>query len=133
MDGYRRGGHVKYSLKIHLIFVTKYRRKLFYRKLKEDVKQYLCDVAIRQNCSIIKMETDIDHVHVLLEYAPSQSVSDIAGFLKQYSAYKMWRKYKVVLLRYYWKRNALWSDGYFVSSIGQMSQATIETYIQNQG
>ena len=118
MDDYRRDGNVKHSLKAHLIFVTKYRKKLFYHRLKEDVKRYLCEAADRQNCFVIKMETDIDHVHILFEYNPSQNVSDIAGFLKQYSTYKMWCKYNAFLQICYWKRNVLWSDGYFVSSIG---------------
>lgn len=133
MDDYGRAGHVKYSMKLHLIFVTKYRKQLFYRQMKEDVKQYLYDAATRQGCSIIKMETDVDHVHILLGYNPSQKVSEIAGYLKQYSTHKMWCRHGRILQRHYWKRKALWSDGYFVSSIGQASQATVEAYIQNQG
>lgn len=134
MDDYKRAGHAKYSLKAHLIFVTKYRKKLFsHPKRKEDVKQFLYEEAMRNGYTIIQMETDKDHVHILLEYKPDVSVSVIVRQLKQYSTYKMWQHHKKWLSYMYWKKKVLWSDGYFACSIGQVSQTTIENYIQNQG
>lgn len=56
MDGYDRGGHTKYSLKAHLIFVTKYRKHIFTRKMHaECVKQFLYDAAKQYGCQIIQM------------------------------------------------------------------------------
>ena len=134
MDDYSRSGHTKYSLKIHVILVTKYRKQIFEDRIrKEDVKHFLYEAALRNGCSIIQMEADKDHVHILLEYTPDMKVSDIAKALKQYSAYQMWRRHKAYLSKQYWKRQVLWSDGYFGCSIGQVSQQTIEKYIQNQG
>lgn len=134
MDGYNRGGHTKYSMKVHIIFVTKYRKKLF--KTDEqiaEVKQFVHDEAKKYGYIIIQMETDKDHIHILLEYSPKVSVSDIVKQLKQYSTYQMWKFHKSYLTTQYWKRHILWSDGYFVCSIGQISQEIIEKYIQNQG
>ena len=134
MDGYKRGGHSKYSMKAHMIFVTKYRKKLFgSNELKSDIKQHLYDAAKRYGYAIIQMETDKDHVHILLEYSPAVSVSNIVKQLKQYSTYQMWQQHRKYLSTYYWKCNILWSDGYFACSIGQVSQKIIEKYIQNQG
>ena len=79
------------------------------------------------------METDKDHVHILLEYSPKISVSDIVRQLKQYSTYQMWNYHKEYLSNQYWKNKILWSDGYFACSIGQVSQEIIKKYIQNQG
>ena len=122
MDGYSRGGHSKYNMKVHIIFVTKYRKKIFKSdKRADDVKQFLYDAARKCKYDIIQMETDKDHVHILLEYSPKVSVSDIVKQLKQYSTYQMW------------KHQILWSDGYFACSIGQVSQEIIEMYVQNQG
>lgn len=91
MDGYRRGGHSKYSLKVHLIFVTKYRKKLFQSgRRADDVKQYLYDAAKKQGYTILQMETDKDHVYILLEYSPKVSVSEIVKQLKQDSTHQMW-------------------------------------------
>ena len=134
MDGYSCGGHSKYNMKVHVIFVTKYRKKLFVsNKRADDVKQFLYDVAKKYGYAIIQMETDKDHVHILLEYSPKVSVSDIVRQLKQYSTYQMWEHHEKCLSKQYWKRQILWSDGYFACSIGQVSQEIIERYIQNQG
>lgn len=133
MDEYTRGGHTKYSLMVHLIFVTKYRKELFFKDLEEDVKQFLFDACNLYGYSIIQMETDKDHVHILLRYGTSDSIANIAKRLKQYSTNKMWEYHNDVLEKLYWKRRSIWSDGYFACSIGQVSQATIEKYIQNQG
>ena len=134
MDGYSRGGHSKYGMKVHIIFVTKYRKKLFMSsKRADDVKQFLYDVAKKYGYTVIQMKTDKDHVHILLEYSPKVSVSDIVRQLKQYSTYQMWKHHEEYLSKQYWKHRILWSDGYFACSIGQVSQEIIERYIQNQG
>ena len=134
MDDYSRGGHTKYSLKVHIIFVTKYRKELFKSDIcSDDVKQFLYDAAKKYGYTIIQMETDKGHVHILLEYSPKVSVSDIVKQLKQYSTYQMWKRHEKYLSKQYWKHQILWSDGYFACSIGQVSQEIIERYIQNQG
>lgn len=134
MDGYCRGGHTKYSMKVHLIFVTKYRRKVFRSVRQADtVKQFLYGAARGQDYKILQLETDQDHVHILLEYSPKAAVSDIVKNLKQCSTYQMWKHYPEQLAKQYWKKQILWSDGYFACSIGQVSQKTIEEYIRNQG
>lgn len=134
MDGYNRGGHSKYSMKVHLIFVTKYRKKIFMSDRRaDDVKQFLYDSSRKYGYRIIQMETDKDHVHILLEYNPKVSVSDIVRMLKQYSTYQMWNYHCEYLSMQYWKHRILWSDGYFACSIGQVSQEIIEKYIQSQG
>ena len=71
MSSYCKGGHSKYTLTVHLIFVTKYRKKLFkYKMIDDDVKQFLYEISSKHNYKIIQMETDKDHVHILLEYDP---------------------------------------------------------------
>jgi putative transposase len=134
MDNYSRGGHSKYSIKVHIIFVTKYRKKLFeLSKRADDIKQFLYEVAKQCGYTISQMETDKDHIHMLLEYSPKVSVSTIVKQLKQYSTYQMWQYHGSYLSKQYWKHQTLWSDGYFACSIGQVSQEIIEKYIQNQG
>ena len=134
MDDYKRGGHSKYSMKVHLIFVTKYRKQIFRSDARaDDAKQFLYDAAEKCSCRIIQMETDMDHAHILIEYSPKVAVSDIVRQLKQHSTHQMWRCHQEYLTKCYWRRKILWSDGYFACSIGQVSQATIERYIQDQG
>lgn len=121
-------------MKVHIIYVTKYRKKLFESdKRADDVKQFLYDATKKYEYTMIQMEADKDHVHILLEYSPKVSVSDIVKQLKQYSTYQMWKHHEEYLSKQYWKHPILWSDGYFACSIGQVSQEIIEKYIQNQG
>ena len=99
MSNYCRGGHSKYSLKVHLIFVTKYRKKIFnYKNIDEDVKQFFYDVSIKYHYKIIQMETDKDHIHILLEYNPNDKISEIVKYLKQYTTYMIWNKYPLLFL-----------------------------------
>ena len=133
MDGYDRGGHTKYSLTVHMIFVTKYRKQLFFGETNNNVKQFLYDAANAIGIRIIIMETDKDPVHILIRYKSDMSVAYMASQLKQRSTYSMWQHHRELLKHNYWKHQVLWSDGYFACSIGQVSQKTIENYIQNQG
>lgn len=133
MDGYSRGGHTKYSMMVHLIFVTKYRKQILYGDMADDVKQLLFESAQKHGYRIIQMETDKDHVHLLVGYSVNTSVSEMAKNLKQYSTYGLWKRHEKYLRHHYWERRFLWSDGYFACSIGQVSQKTIEMYIANQG
>jgi len=118
---------------VHLIFVTKYRKKLLIGSFRKDIKQYLYDACTTHHWYIKRMETDKDHVHMLIQYNPSDSITRIVSTLKQYSTYWAWKRYETMLREHYWKEKTLWSDGYFAASIGQISQATIEHYIENQG
>lgn len=121
-------------MKVHLILVTKYRKKISRSyKRADDVKQSLYDAVKKYGYKIIQIETDKDHVHILLEYSPKVSVADIVKQLKQYSTYQMWKYHEEYLSKQYWKHKILWSDGYFACRIGQVSQEIIERYIQNQG
>lgn len=134
MDDYNRGGHSKYSVKAHFVFVTKYRKKIFKHGLmNNDIKRFLHEASKKYGYNIIQMETDEDHVHILLDYHPSVSISNIVRQFKQYSTHQMWCSHREYLSSQYWKNRVLWSDGYFVCSIGQVSQNIIERYIQAQG
>lgn len=93
MDNYTRGGHTKYSLMIHLIFVTKYRKQIFFGNIDDDIKQYMFDICSEKGYEIIEMETDKDHIHILLKYQPNVPVSQIAKELKQYSTFQAWKYY----------------------------------------
>ena len=134
MDGYNRGGHSKFNLKVHIIFVTKYRKKFFKSNDRaNDVKQFLYDATKKYGYIIIQMETDKDHVHVLLECNLKVSISDIVKQLKQYSTWHMWEHHEEYLSKQYWKHRIFWSDGYFACSIGEVSSATVQKYIESQG
>lgn len=131
---YTRGNHSKYCLMCHLIFVCKYIKQLLIH-FGEQIKQLFIDIAKENNIIILEMEIDKNHIHLLIEYTPKQSILEIVRFFKQISTYRIWRQNEndVYLKKIFWKERTFWSDGYFACSIGMVSKDIIEKYIQEQG
>jgi putative transposase len=123
----------KHYLKIHLIFVCKYRKPLLMGNLNEDMKTILENITNNSDFSIEVMESDINHIHFLIRYIPRLSVSSIVRKLKQESTKQIWSLYSDVLSQEFWLEKTFWSDGYFACSIGEASPDTIREYILNQG
>ena len=84
---YQHRRHNKNLLMVHLIFVTKYRKKLFFGVFGDDIKQYIFECCRSHHWYIKRMETDKDHVHMLLQYNPTDSITRIVSVLKQYSTF----------------------------------------------
>lgn len=116
----------KFLLQYHLIFVCKYRKRLLIGKFSNDIKQWCYDISKTYQFQIKVMETDIDHIHFLIESIPNISITQIVRVLKQQSTLYAWNKYFKFLKKQYWNENTLWTDGYFVCSIGNAN-------IENQG
>ena len=132
-DGYHHRCHNKTKLLTHLIFVTKYRKPLLSGDIAADIKQLIFETAKVNHWYIKKMETDIDHIHILLQYPPNDSIRHIVSVLKQASTYKIWKMHACLLSTQYWREHTFWSDGYFTASTGDVSTAIIEEYIAGQG
>ena len=130
---YYRHNRRKYSLKVHIVLVTKYRKQLLQGSIADDVKQKILDIANIRGYEIIAMETDKDHIHFLLSYDATDRVCDIVKIVKWETTYYLWQKYNSVSSKQYWKKKIFWSDGYFACSIGEVSSATIQKYIESQG
>ena len=123
----------KHYLKIHLIFVCKYRKPLLMGNLNEDMKTILENITNNSDFNIEVMESDINHIHFLIRYIPRLSVSSIVRKLKQESTKQIWSLYSDLLSQEFWLEKTFWSDGYFACSIGEASPDTIREYILNQG
>lgn len=125
--------HRKYYLKVHLIFVCKYRKKLLNDNLSEYLKRKVLEISQKYDFSIDVMETDKDHIHMLVTYKPNVTVSSFVRKLKQETTISLWKRFGTFLLKHFWKEHTFWSDGYFACSIGEASIETIRRYIENQG
>ena len=125
--------HSKFLIKYHMIPVCKYRKKLLIGAVEYDMKQIMQKISNFSYFDIEVMETDKDHIHFLLSYDATDRVCDIVKIVKQETTYYLWQKYNSVLSKQYWKKKIFWSDGYFACSIGEVSSATIQKYIESQG
>ena len=131
---YNKKNRRKYSLKVHVVLVRKYRKELLRNSyINNDLKTKIYDICKNNNYQIIAMETDKDHIHLLLSYDTTVRVMDITKKLNQETTYYLWQKHYKLLIKQYWKKKIFWSDGYFVCSIGEVSTTTIQKYIENQG
>ena len=100
---YNRHNRRKYSLKVHIVLVTKYRKQLLKDSIADDVKQKIFDIANTRGYEIIAIETDKDHIHFLLSYDTADRVCDIVKIVKQETTYHLWQKYSSVLSKQYWE------------------------------
>ena len=119
---YYRHNRRKYSLKVHIVLVTKYRKQLLQGSIADDVKQKILDIANTRGYEIIAMETDKDHIHFLLSYDATDRVCDIVKIVKQETTYYLWQKYNSVLSKQYWKKKIFWSDGYLLAALEKCHQ-----------
>ena len=90
---YNRHNRRKYSLKLHIVLVTKYRKQLLRGSITDDVKQKIYDICNSKDYEIIAMETDKDHIHFLISYDTTDRVCDIVKLIKQQTTYYLWQKY----------------------------------------
>mgnify|MGYP006320987893 CR=1 FL=1 len=129
---YKSKNHSKFILVYHIIFVCKYRNKLLI-KYGKDIKQIMFDISKKYDFDIKEMEVDKDHIHMMINSVPKISPLQIVRVLKQQSTIEIWRRHKTELRKHYWVENTFWTDGYFCSTIGEVSSKTLKHYIRNQG
>lgn len=131
---YLSRNHSKFLLKYHIILVCKYRRKALVGAVDFAIKHILLNIAEKSDFCIEVMESGKDHVHLLVSAPPKLSPLQIVRRLKQESSHRIWQQHANTLRHFYWSGHEIfWTKGYFVSSIGNVSQETIQNYIENQG
>ena len=126
----RTGRHCVFKLHVHLVFVTKYRQKVFTNKILKDLEAIFKDVAHNFETELIEMNGETEHVHLLLNYPPKVSISKLVNSLKGVSS-RLIRKQHPEIAKYYWK-GGLWSPSYFASSCGGAPLSIIKQYIEQQ-
>ena len=129
---YQSKNHSKFILTYHIIFTCKYRKKLL-TKYGDDMKQIMFNISKRYDFEIKEMEVDKDHIHFMISSVPKISLLQIVRVLKQQSTIEIWKLHKNELKKQYWKENTFLTDGYFYSTIEEVSSETLKHYIRNQG
>ena len=129
---YTRQGHCVYYCRYHLVIATKYRRKILKAGFGEYLKHALIGIGKQiPEIEIDVVNTDDDHVHILLSVPPKLSVSDVVKILKAKTGLRMREKFPF-LDKVYWGQEGIWSRGYFVSTVG-INESRIRKYIEMQG
>ena len=128
----RKQGHCVYQCEYHLVIVSKYRREIFnkgsfayFEDIMKRVKESLPELLV------LTMNHDQDHIHHHLSIPPKMRVSDVVRIIKSISGRLMKKEFEY-MRKAYWGSDGIWSDGYFVSTIG-IDEDTIKKYIEHQG
>lgn len=128
--GYLRKRHSVSKLVVHLVFTTKYRRKLFDAIMIGQLREAFESACVKLECELVEMNGEADHVHLLISYPPRLAVSVMVNNLKSVSS-RMLRLQNSHLERQS-KNAALWSRSYFACTAGGATLDTLKTYIESQ-
>lgn len=130
---YIRADHCVYLCDYHIVLVTKYRRNVIANKgIWSYLEQKLYEVTTHYpRLRIKEINHDINHVHILISIPPQISVGSVVRLLKTNSSRNIKTKF-TFLKNLYHGTDGIWSDGYFVSTVG-IDEQTIKRYIEKQG
>lgn len=124
------GGTV-YDLSIHLVLVTKYRRKVITNQMRKRLHEIFKETCLKWECELKEFNGEADHVHLLIAINPKAQISALANNLKTVSSRLIRKEFPEECAKYYWKP-VFWKIGYFVASTGGANLETVKKYIQNQ-
>lgn len=124
-EGKTRWTH--YSTAYHIVWIPKYRKKVFLGGVENETKRLIRECAIHHGLKILAVETVIDHVHVFVSAPPRFSPTLIANLLKGYTSRYLREKYPI--LKKKCGKDQLWTQAYYVGTAGQVSCTTIRRYI----
>jgi len=124
--------HAVYSLRLHIVFVTKYRRKTLTPELLAALREAFADILADWRCTLIEFGGEADHVHLLVGIHPALNISILINNLKSASARRMRNRFADHLRKFYWKPY-FWHRAYYVGSVGHASLETVKRYVEAQG
>lgn len=130
MQNYRKTSHSTYDLKYHIVWITKYRKKVLKGEVATKLRELVREICKANDIEILKGHVSVDHVHLFVSFPPHLSVSKVVQLLKGKSSRKLLTNFKQ-LQQQFWGRH-LWARGYFVASSGNVTDEVIMQYIEQQ-
>jgi putative transposase len=124
------GRHCVFAMHVHLVFLTKYRDRVFDGKAIASLRTIFSKVCTDFEATLVEMDGEDNHVHLLVQYPPKVAVSSLVNSLKGVSS-RMLRSQRPDLMKRYWK-GVLWSPSYFAASCGGASINILKAYIELQ-
>lgn len=124
----KSNNNVVYSCKYHVVWCPKYRRKVLVDAVSERLKELIIERCSEINAEIIELEIMPDHVHLLMEVDPQFGINKAVRSIKGYSSHTLRKEFKSLTTRL----PTLWTNSYFVSTVGGAPLQVIKQYIANQ-
>ena len=130
MRKYRLGAHIKTDLKVHVVWLPKYRKPVLTGEVAVRVRDLIRQIAAEHELEILSGKVARDHIHVFLSYRPNQDVSRIMQWLKGISSRVLFQEFPHLRKRL-WGRH-FWARGYLAVSSGTITDEMIKEYIEEQ-
>ena len=121
--------HTRWKCQYHIVFIPKYRKKILYGKIREDVREIISTLCKYKNVEIIAGAVCIDHVHLSVAIPPKLSISNFMGYLKGKSTLMVYDRHPELQSK--WDK-AFWARGYYVETIGNITDEAVRKYIKEQ-
>ena len=131
MEHYRKSSHTTYDLKYHLVWITKYRKRVLTGEVAKRARELIREICRARDVEILKGHISQDHVHIFVSVPPHVSISKLMQSIKGKSSRKMMSEFKA-LSRTFCGRH-IWARGYFAASSGNVTDEVIMQYIELQG
>ena len=128
----KSSSHAVYSLKLHIVFVTKYRRKTLTPELLVYLRGAFTEILEGWRCTLLEFGGEADHGHLLAEIHPAINISTLINNLKTASARRARNRFAEHLKPFYWKPY-FWHRAYYVGSVGGATLETVRRYVESQG
>ena len=126
----RTGRHCVFALHAHLVFVTKYRKRVFTSEALDILKEVMQKVCDDFDVELAAFDGEDNHVHLLVNYPPQIQLSKLVNSLKGVSSRMLRKQMPSIANRYY--KNVLWSPSYFAASCGGAPLSVIKQYVEQQ-
>ena len=121
--------HVTWKCQYHIVFIPKYRKKILYGQLRQDVREIIKTLCKYKDVEIIDGAVCVDHIHLSLAIPPKYSISNFMGYLKGKSTLMIYDRHPELQSK--WDKG-FWARGYYVSTIGNITEEAIRKYIREQ-
>jgi len=130
LSEYWAGGHTTSRLRYHIVFTPKYRRRVLQGRLAERLEELMRQACESRRWAIHELSIQPDHVHLLIQVLPKDSVPTVTQILKGGTSIVIRREFPE-LQEFLWGKS-LWADGYFAETVGHVNESIVRAYIRNQ-
>jgi putative transposase len=128
----KSSSHAVFKLHLHIVFVTKYRRKALNDELLFYLKTAFSEILKGWDCELLEFGGEPDHVHMIIAINPTVTLSNLVMNLKSASAKRCRNRFSEHLANFYWKP-LFWTRAYYVSTVGGASLDVVKAYVNRQG
>ncbi len=127
----QKNTHHVYRLMYHFVWIPKYRNKVFEEPYRGALKDIIRKIGYDYDIDIVELEVSTDHIHMVVRSEPKASPSSVMQVIKSISAREFFRLHPEIKKKYFWG-GKLWTQSYFVETIGNASEEVIRKYVQDQ-